>query len=301
VNFPPKWAHIRTNRNRSYEPAPIVTPQDHNQGFEQSVSQMARTDTQPIQHAGASPSMLPELEYQQSVPVWRRALPTSSFRTHLSNALIRTLDIVVSLALLILLSPVILIAAIVIRLDSPGPAFFRVGRVGFRSAPLEMLKFRKMQDGASGPSLTMDDDHRFTRIGATLAKLKIDEIPQLWNVLMGEMSLVGPRPEDEQFVEMHEVLYRTILSVRPGITGLSQIAFAEESRILDDEDPIDHYVGRILPQKVLLDVIYAENRSLRLNLRILFWTTGAVILRRQVAVHRESGKMNLRRRKKSSQ
>jgi lipopolysaccharide/colanic/teichoic acid biosynthesis glycosyltransferase len=164
-----------------------------------------------------------------------------------------------------------------------------------------MLKFRKMHDNATGPNLTVDDDDRFTRIGASLAKLKIDEIPQLWNVLRGEMSLVGPRPESREYVEMHELQYRTVLAVKPGITGLSQIAFAEESRILDDDDPIEHYVGRILPQKVLLDIIYAENRSVFLNLRILFWTAGAVILRRQVAVHRESGKMGLRKRKRASQ
>ena len=278
-----------------------MSASDHDTAYEPSVSRMSTTtEARPIQSpapaTAPAPALVPDIEYPRSVSVWRR-VPASGLRRQLSAASIRALDIFVSLTLLILLSPVILAAAIVIRLESPGPAFFRVRRVGYRHEPLRMLKFRKMHDGASGPSLTMDDDHRFTRIGATLAKLKIDEIPQLWNVLKGEMSLVGPRPEDEQFVEMHELLYRTILGVRPGITGLSQIAFAEESRILDDDDPLDHYVGRILPQKVLLDVIYAENRSLRLNLRILFWTTGAVILRRQVAVHRESGKMNLRRRK----
>jgi lipopolysaccharide/colanic/teichoic acid biosynthesis glycosyltransferase len=98
------------------------------------------------------------------------------------------------------------------------------------------------------------------------------------------------------FVVLHERDYRTILGVRPGITGLSQIAFAEESRILDGDNLLDHYVEDILPQKVSLDVIYAERRSFLLNLRILFWTLAAVVMRRQVAVHRESGKMNLRKR-----
>jgi len=244
------------------------------------------------------PTPLPELH--DPAPWTGRRLPTGRLTVALDGALIRAADIFVSALLLVLLSPLVLIAAIVIRLDSPGPAFFRVNRVGFRDKPLRMLKFRKMHDGASGSNLTMDDDHRFTRVGANLSKLKIDEIPQLWNVLRGEMSLVGPRPEDRLFVEMHRDVYRTILSVRPGITGLSQIAFAEESRILDDDNPVDHYVERILPQKVLLDEMYAENRSLWLNFRILFWTTAAVIMRRQVAVHRESGKMNLRRRKEPS-
>jgi lipopolysaccharide/colanic/teichoic acid biosynthesis glycosyltransferase len=237
------------------------------------------------------------LELHDPAPWAGKTFPGTRFRSRADATAIRVADVLVSAALLVLLSPVIAIAVIVIRLDSPGPAFFRVNRVGFRGAALRMLKFRKMHDGAAGSNLTMDDDHRFTRIGAKLSKLKIDEIPQLWNVLRGEMSLVGPRPEDRLFVEMHQDVYRTILSVPPGITGLSQIAFAEESRILDDDNPVHHYVERILPQKVLLDEMYAENRSLWLNCRILFWTTAAVIMRRQVAVHRDSGKMNLRRRK----
>jgi lipopolysaccharide/colanic/teichoic acid biosynthesis glycosyltransferase len=110
------------------------------------------------------------------------------------------------------------------------------------------------------------------------------------------MSLVGPRPESAEFVTLHAGDYGTILSVRPGITGLSQIAFAEESRILDDIDPVHHYVGQILPQKVALDVMYARERSFWLNVRILLWTAAAVVMRRQVAVHRASGKMNLRKR-----
>jgi len=159
-----------------------------------------------------------------------------------------------------------------------------------------MLKFRKMRSDAAGLKLTVNGDERFTRIGGLLARLKIDEIPQLWNVLKGDMSLVGPRPEDETYVALHAQPYETILSVRPGITGLSQIAFAEESRILDDHNPHDHYVGRILPQKIALDSLYSERRTLWLNLRILFWTTAAVLMRRQVAVDRASGRMNLRRR-----
>ena len=211
-------------------------------------------------------------------------------------ALIRALDIVVSLVLLIILLPVIVAAAIAVRLNSPGPAFFRSERVGWNGERLRMLKFRKMREDASGPSLTMADDERFTSIGGLLSKLKIDEIPQLWHVLCGQMSLVGPRPETPEFIALHHREYERILRVRPGITGLSQIAFAEESRILDTQNPVDHYVGRILPQKAGLDLMYAERRSLVLNARILGWTAAAVIMRRQVAVHRASGKMNLRKR-----
>ena len=220
----------------------------------------------------------------------------ANFGRRVNAALIRTLDALVAAALLIALVPIIVMAAIAVRLDSPGPAFFRVNRMGWRGSRLRMLKLRKMVDDASGPALTMDDDDRFTRLGPLLAKLKLDEIPQLWHVLTGEMSLVGPRPESSEFVELHRGEYETILSVPPGITGLSQIAFAEESRILDDEDPVQHYVGTILPQKVALDLMYARERSIWLNVRILLWTAAAVVMRRQVAVHRHTGAMNLRKR-----
>lgn len=276
--------------------SPHPTPVDH-----ANPSSKQQMNMQVDQHVAQGPGQ--RLRPSAASPELREAswptqpFATGGFAAKANAAAIRALDIVVSALLLILLSPVIAIAILIIRLDSPGPAFFRVDRIGFHGAALRMLKFRKMYDGASGSNLTTDDDDRFTRVGATLSKLKIDEIPQLWNVLRGEMSLVGPRPEDRQFVEMHDDVYRTILSVRPGITGLSQIAFAEESRILDDDDPLNHYVERILPQKVLLDEMYAQDRTLWLNLRILFWTAAAVVMRRQVAVHRDSGKMNLRRRK----
>jgi lipopolysaccharide/colanic/teichoic acid biosynthesis glycosyltransferase len=154
-----------------------------------------------------------------------------------------------------------------------------------------------MTHDATGLPLTVGNDARFTRVGRWLAKTKLDELPQLWQVLRGEMSLVGPRPEDPGFVARHSDDYDTILSVRPGITGFSQIAFAGESDILDGENPLEHYVEGILPQKVKLDCMYAEKRTILLDLRVLFWTAAAVILRRQVAVHRSSGKMNLRQRR----
>ena len=238
----------------------------------------------------------PELELlQPAAPALPRE-ESRDWRATADAALKRTLDITVSgLALLVLL-PVVLAAVILVRLDSPGPAFFRCERAGFGGRVLRMLKFRKMHDGASGRAITTDDDDRFTRIGVWLAKTKLDELPQLWHVLKGEMSLVGPRPEDFEFVQRHGDDYDRILQVRPGITGLSQLAFAEESAILDDVDPLGHYVERLLPQKVGLDRMYASHRNLMLDLRILFWTGAAVLLRRQVAVHRDTGKMNLRRR-----
>ena len=211
-------------------------------------------------------------------------------------ALIRAFDLFVALTLGAVLLPLIAVAAAAVRLDSPGPVFYRARRAGYLGRELLMLKFRKMRVGAAGPNLTTSDDDRFTRIGGLYARLKIDEIPQLWHVLKGEMSLVGPRPETFDFVGLHADSYGRLLSVRPGITGLSQIAFTEEARILDHDEPIDDYVNRILPQKLNLDLMYVGHRSLWLNVRILFWTFATVALRRPVAVHRGSLQMNIRRR-----
>jgi lipopolysaccharide/colanic/teichoic acid biosynthesis glycosyltransferase len=214
----------------------------------------------------------------------------------LDRALKRTLDIAVASTLLLVLTPVIAAVALAIKLDSPGPLFYRARRVGYRGQDLGMMKFRKMHESASGPALTLSDDSRLTRVGRFLAVSKLDEMPQLWNVVKGEMSLVGPRPEDHSFVELHEDVYDTITAVRPGITGLSQLAFAEESRILDPSDRLGHYVERLLPQKTKMDELYASHRNIRMDIRILLWTVAAVLLRKDVAVHRQTGDLNLRRR-----
>jgi lipopolysaccharide/colanic/teichoic acid biosynthesis glycosyltransferase len=163
-----------------------------------------------------------------------------------------------------------------------------------------MLKFRKMYDGAAGPLLTASDDGRLTRIGRVLASKKLDEIPQLLNVLKGDMSLVGPRPEDPRFVEIEPDQFRTILCVRPGITGLSQLAFARESQILDPSDRIGHYRRAILPQKLAIDALYVRTWSTRMDFAILAWTALAVVARRQVAVNRVTGGLTVRNRKKPS-
>jgi lipopolysaccharide/colanic/teichoic acid biosynthesis glycosyltransferase len=212
----------------------------------------------------------------------------------LDRALKRAIDVAFAAFLLLLASPLIAALALAVRLDSPGPALYRCRRVGWHGRVLYMLKFRKMRDGASGPALSAPDDERFTRLGSFLARTKLDELPQLWNVLTGEMSLVGPRPEDPAFVEMNKGAYSTILEVRPGITGLSQLAFASESDVLDPDDRLGHYTRRILPQKIGMDRLYARRRSLSMDLKILWWTTRAVVRRRDVAVHRETGRLTRR-------
>jgi lipopolysaccharide/colanic/teichoic acid biosynthesis glycosyltransferase len=219
----------------------------------------------------------------------------------LNGAAKRGIDVVVAALLLVVLVPLILVVAGAIKLDSPGPVFFRARRAGYRGMELRMVKFRKMRDDAAGPALTRAEDVRFTRVGRLLAKTKLDELPQLWNVLIGEMSLVGPRPEDPRFVALEASAYETILRVRPGITGLCQLAFARESEVLDEADPTRHYVERLLPQKAQLDALYAERRSLRMDLAILFWTILAVCLRRPVAVNRQTASLTLRRRRRAAQ
>ena len=207
----------------------------------------------------------------------------------------RALDVLLSAFLLLLLLPLMAILALVVKLESRGSAFYRCARVGTRFRPLEVIKFRKMTDGARGPALTAADDPRFTRCGRWLAATKLDELPQLWNVLKGDMSLVGPRPEDAQFVAMHQPEYELILAARPGITGLSQLAFARETAILDSQDRVTGYVDKVLPAKVQMDLLYVRRVSLAMDIRILTWTVLAVLLRVDVAVHRESGRLSIRR------
>jgi lipopolysaccharide/colanic/teichoic acid biosynthesis glycosyltransferase len=208
----------------------------------------------------------------------------------------RQVDILVGGVILIVSVPLLLVIALAIKLDSHGPVFFRCRRVGHRGSMFGMVKFRKMHHGATGSSLTARDDDRLTRVGRVLARTKLDEIPQLWNVLTGEMSLVGPRPEDPSFVAACRNDFDAILAVKPGITGLSQLAFANESEILRHDDRVGDYVTRILPQKIALDRLYAHHRTVFADARILLWTVVAVVFRRDVAVNRDTGSPGTRRR-----
>jgi len=230
---------------------------------------------------------------------WASSQPIAAMRnltSRLDAAVIRLLDGLVAVSLLVVLFPLILGLVVAIRLDSPGPAIYRSRRAGAGGREFAMLKFRKMPDGAGGPRLTAPCDERFTRLGRFLARTKLDEIPQLWNVIRGHMSLVGPRPEDPVFVERFREELEPVLRVKPGITGLSQLAFARESEILDPDDREEHYMKRILPQKIHMDTVYADQRSTRTNVEILYWTAAAVLLRRDVAVNRTTGRMGIRRR-----
>jgi lipopolysaccharide/colanic/teichoic acid biosynthesis glycosyltransferase len=230
-----------------------------------------------------------------SMAVLRFTYAGSAYRrAQLDSALKRTLDVMVAAPVLLLLAPLFIVIAATIKLESPGGVLYRCRRVGRDGRELQMLKFRKMHEGARGPALVQAKDERFTRLGPFLARTKLDELPQLWNVLKGEMSLVGPRPEDPSFVEQHREAYDAILAVRPGITGLSQLAFARETEVLDPGDRVGHYVSRILPQKMQMDRLYAAQRSLSMDLKILWWTLCAVVGRLDIAVHRDTGRLNRR-------
>jgi lipopolysaccharide/colanic/teichoic acid biosynthesis glycosyltransferase len=187
------------------------------------------------------------------------------------------------LCALILLAPVLIpLAALLgfaVFLDSPGPVLYRARRIGRGGRPFEMLKFRTMRYGLAGRSLAGAGDPRITPLGRALRNSRLDELPQLWNVLRGEMSFVGPRPELAEFVEVHAADYRQILSVAPGITGPTQLRYAGmEARLLGGhEDPEAYYRDHLLPDKVALDLDYARSRSGLGDLAILALTFGLPI------------------------
>ncbi len=245
-------------------------------------------ETAPILATGAA---VPILELDPSLQLERLGLGGRAW----GDASKRAVDVFVAALLLTLFSPLLVLVALAIKLDSRGPVLFRCERVGRHGRTFAMLKLRKMYDDASGPPLTSTDDPRFTRVGRWLARSKIDEVPQLWNVLRGEMSLVGPRPEHSSFVRLLPVEFADIHRVRPGITGLSQLAFARESDILDPVDTVGDYMRRVLPQKISLDRLYVRRWTLTMDLQVLFWTALAVLMRGEVAVDRRTGRLGRRR------
>ena len=191
----------------------------------------------------------------------------------------RALDLLISGLGLILLSPLLLFLALWIKLDSPGPILYRGKRVGQDGRPFLMYKFRTMVLGAKqqGPAVTYRDDPRITRAGRFLRRTKLDELPQFLNVLKGEMSLVGPRPEDPSYVALYTPEQRRVLSVKPGITGPTQLEYRDEASMLHGESVDEEYVTRIMPQKLKLDLEYVSNRSLVMDLRVL-WRTATTML-----------------------
>lgn len=193
----------------------------------------------------------------------------------------RSFDLVVAGSALLLLSPLMLMLAILVRLDSPGPAIFRQTRVGKRFREFRLLKFRSMIDGNIGAQITCGQEARITRVGKSIRKLKLDELPQMWNVFCGDMSFVGPRPEVPAFVAKFRSDYEEILKVRPGITDPASIRYRSESEILANvSDPILYYTEVILPEKIRISKEYVRSASFWKDISVIFQTI-AVLMRRQ--------------------
>ena len=192
----------------------------------------------------------------------------------------RTFDFVAAMLGLLLLWPLMLVLGLLVKIDSEGPILFRQERVGRRFRPFRILKFRTMVHTPSAPGrpITCGHDARITRVGGVMRRLKLDELPQLINVLKGEMSLVGPRPEVPRYVEMFRRDYEAILEVSPGVTDLASISYRDESRMLGDfADPEMEYVQRILPDKIRLAKLYVRHSGILYDLQLILRTLLALV------------------------
>ena len=197
----------------------------------------------------------------------------------LSLALKRLVDIAASCIGLLLLAPVLLGIAVWIKRDSPGPVFFRQQRIGRHGEPFRIYKFRSMRQDNAGLQITVGADDRITRSGHFIRAYKLDELPQLINVLLGDMSIVGPRPEVPRYVALYPADVRAeVLSVRPGITDLASVQYRSESTLLaQSSNPEQTYVDTILPAKLALCRQYVRERSFWLDLRIIGMTLGILL------------------------
>jgi lipopolysaccharide/colanic/teichoic acid biosynthesis glycosyltransferase len=184
----------------------------------------------------------------------------------------RAFDVIVSLGGIIFSLPLLALAAALIKLDSPGPVFFRQERMGRGFRPFLIYKFRTMAEDspARGPSITFGNDPRITRVGWFLRKSKIDELPQLFNVLKGDMTFVGPRPEVPRYVELFRHDYEEILTIRPGITDLASLKYRDEAALLGNADnPEQEYLTRVLPDKISLGKEYIKCSSISFDLKLI--------------------------------
>lgn len=192
----------------------------------------------------------------------------------------RTFDIAASALGLLILSPLFLVLAVWIKCDSHGPVFYRQVRVGRHNRDFRLFKFRSMRPGAdSGSLITIGGrDPRITRSGYIIRRYKLDELPQLINVFLGDMSLVGPRPEVRHYVEMYTAQQMHVLDVRPGITSLASIRYRNENELLAQaDDPEQCYITRVMPDKLAIDLEYVDHASLLTDLRLIFSTLTAIL------------------------
>lgn len=194
--------------------------------------------------------------------------------------MIRLSDILFSFFGLLFLSPLFIVVALWIIIDDPGPIFYHQQRVGKDGKDFGLLKFRSMRVGADKMSLITigNRDPRVTRAGYYIRKFKIDELPQLWNVMIGDMSLVGPRPEVRRYVDLYTLEQRKVLSVRPGITDYASIEYIDENRLLaQSDDPDKTYIKEIMPAKIALNMRYINHQTYGEYLKIILLTLTKII------------------------
>jgi len=209
-------------------------------------------------------------------------LQTDTFHAKWNAMIKRAFDILVSVLGLIFLSPLYFFVAFIIKRDSKGPVFYRGSRLGRGGRQFGILKFRTMRENAgsyNGPRVTAKDDSRITPLGKWLRDTKINELPQLWNVFVGEMSFVGPRPEDPEIAKTWpEDVLNEVVSVRPGITSPASVLYRDEEKMLSASRLMDTYLGDIMPSKLRLDQLYVRHHSFLVDLDVLFWTFLVVVM-----------------------
>jgi len=188
-------------------------------------------------------------------------------------------DIVVSFCGLVLLAPLLIVIAVLIKLDSDGPVFYRGLRTGLHAKPFRIFKFRTMVQNAEqlGGGSTAKDDPRVTRVGRVLRRYKLDELPQLLNVLRGEMSIVGPRPELPEYTQLYSGEEKMILTVRPGITDYASLEFIRLGEILGNEAPDRYYEEKVRPIKNALRVKYVKGRTFYGDLKLIARTLARIV------------------------
>ena len=194
--------------------------------------------------------------------------------------MIRFFDLLFSFLGLVILSPLLLCLYVAVRIESPGGGFYRQRRVGKGGKEFTLYKFRSMRVGSDAKGLLTvgGKDPRVTKTGAFIRKYKLDELPQLFNVLKGDMSLVGPRPEVARYVAFYTPEQRKVLDVRPGITDYASIEYIDENKILGEaDDPDKAYIERIMPDKIRLNMKYIENRSVKTYFSVIFLTLKKLI------------------------
>jgi lipopolysaccharide/colanic/teichoic acid biosynthesis glycosyltransferase len=179
---------------------------------------------------------------------------------------------------LLALAPVFVVVAVLIKLEDGGPVFYKAKRVGLRGKLFPLYKFRSMRVDADrmGPGITTSGDPRITRIGAWVRRTKVDELPQLLNVIAGDMSLVGPRPEDPRYVALYTPEQRQILQVRPGITSAASLDYRHEEQMLSGPNWQDTYINEVMPAKLAIDLEYLARRNLLTDLTLILRTIGAM-------------------------